>query len=111
MSVQIFFLITICVLIGAPCGEANSNNKEMTSLNKNSRRQSNEDEILGRRKSTSTSSISNLVSLNIIYQQGETALLPCDISVPNDTRSIDQLVLIMWYREDVGSPIYSIGMP
>nr|XP_040563684.1 uncharacterized protein LOC121113887 [Lepeophtheirus salmonis] len=81
---------------------------KMTSLNKNSRRQSNEDEILGRRKSTSTSSISNLVSLNIIYQQGETALLPCDISVPNDTRSIDQLVLIMWYREDVGSPIYSI---
>ena len=47
------------------------------------------------------------VSRSIIYQAGETANLPCDISFPNNQK--DELMLIMWYREDVRSPIYSIG--
>ena len=47
------------------------------------------------------------VSRSIIYQAGETANLPCDISLPN--KQNDELMLIMWYREDVRSPIYSIG--
>ena len=46
------------------------------------------------------------VSRSIIYQAGETANLPCDISKPKQN---DELMLIMWYREDVRSPIYSIG--
>ena len=48
------------------------------------------------------------VSRSIIYQAGETANLPCDISFPNNQQK-DELMLIMWYREDVRSPIYSIG--
>ena len=47
------------------------------------------------------------VSRSVIYQAGETANLPCDISLPN--KQNDELMLIMWYREDVRSPIYSIG--
>ncbi len=61
-----------------------------------------------------------LVSSSVIYQAGETANLPCDISVPNgksptgkksksSSSQKDELVLIMWYREDVKTPIYSIG--
>ena len=56
----------------------------------------------------------------MIYQSGDTALLPCDVSVPkprgNDggngaggakgDNAADELRLIMWYREDVKSPIY-----
>ena len=51
----------------------------------------------------------SLVSQSLIYQAGETANLPCDISVPNNHAPNDELMLIMWYREDVRSPIYSIG--
>lgn len=52
-----------------------------------------------------------MVSQELIYQAGETANLPCDISVPSQPQSApnDELMLIMWYREDVRSPIYSIG--
>merc|ERR1712038_389454 len=50
----------------------------------------------------------SLVSRSLIYQAGETANLPCDISVPNNHAPNDELMLIMWYREDVRSPIYSI---
>ena len=53
---------------------------------------------------------SSLVSRSLIYQAGETANLPCDISVPSNPAPNDELMLIMWYREDVRSPIYSIGM-
>ena len=49
------------------------------------------------------------VSRSLIYQVGETANLPCDISVPKNHAPNDELMLIMWYREDVRSPIYSIG--
>ena len=54
----------------------------------------------------------------MIYQSGDTALLPCDVSVPKPRGSndggggggakgeADELRLIMWYREDVKSPIY-----
>ena len=53
----------------------------------------------------------------MIYQSGDTALLPCDVSVPKprgndgggakgDAAAADELRLIMWYREDVKSPIY-----
>jgi len=42
-----------------------------------------------------------------VYTSGDTASLPCDISVPQP--GVDELTLVMWYREDVGSPIYSIG--
>ena len=52
---------------------------------------------------------SSLVSTSVIYQSGDTAILPCDISVPNQANNQDELVLVMWYREDVRSPIYSIG--
>ena len=51
----------------------------------------------------------SLVSRSLIYQAGETANLPCDISVPSNHAPNDELMLIMWYREDVRSPIYSIG--
>ncbi len=44
---------------------------------------------------------------SLIYQSGDTALLPCDISVPPNSEN-DELVLVMWYREDVRSPIYSV---
>ena len=50
-----------------------------------------------------------LVSQSLVYQVGETANLPCDISVPKNNAPNDELMLIMWYREDVRSPIYSIG--
>ena len=85
-----------------------------------------------------------MVGQSLVYQSGDTAILPCDISVPppppsrrggdpggprqqgsmkkmnnnrnnmkqqgSPTRTIkDELVLVMWYREDVRSPIYSIG--
>ena len=52
---------------------------------------------------------SSLVSTSVIYQSGDTAILPCDISVPSQSNNQDELVLVMWYREDVRSPIYSIG--
>ena len=52
----------------------------------------------------------SLVSQSLIYQAGETSNLPCDISVPQNHAPNDELMLIMWYREDVRSPIYSIGM-
>jgi len=51
----------------------------------------------------------SLVSSSVVFQAGETALLPCDISVPPNSGGNDELTLVMWYREDVGSPIYSIG--
>ena len=69
----------------------------------------------------SSSSPSSLVGSSVIYQSGDTALLPCDVSVPkprsNDgggakgdaaaaAAAADELRLIMWYREDVKSPIY-----
>ena len=46
----------------------------------------------------------------IIYQNGETALLPCDISNNNPG---DRVTLLLWYKEDrsgggMGSPIYRI---
>ena len=50
---------------------------------------------------------SSLLSSSVIYQSGDTAILPCDISVPNNPQ--DELVLVMWYREDARTPIYSIG--
>ena len=46
-----------------------------------------------------------LVSQSLIYQAGETANLPCDTSVPQNHAPNDELMLIMWYREDVRSPI------
>lgn len=69
---------------------------------------------------SSSSSPSSLVGSSVIYQSGDTALLPCDISVPtprgddgggssangNAAAAADELRLIMWYREDVKSPIY-----
>ena len=69
---------------------------------------------------SSSSSPSSLVGSSVIYQSGDTALLPCDVSVPkprgNDgsggsakgdaAAAADELRLIMWYREDVKSPIY-----
>ena len=65
--------------------------------------------------SSSSPKPSKPMSRTMIYQSGDTALLPCDISVPkaesgNGGQNVqDELVLIMWYREDVKSPIYSIG--
>ncbi|XP_059088050.1 neural cell adhesion molecule 2-like [Tigriopus californicus] len=56
---------------------------------------------------SSSGQVSSLVSTSLVYQSGETALLPCDISVPDESKG-DELSLIMWYREDVKSPIYSI---
>lgn len=63
----------------------------------------------------------------MVYQSGDTALLPCDVSVPNTAAAAkgnnkkgsatssaasvsDELRLIMWYREDVKSPIYRDGI-
>jgi hypothetical protein len=40
----------------------------------------------------------------------ETANLPCDISIPIDSNSSrhpdDDVILVLWYREDLGRPIY-----
>ena len=51
------------------------------------------------------------MSSSVVFQAGDTAMLPCDISVPPNSGNgnNDELTLVMWYREDVGSPIYSIG--
>ena len=54
-----------------------------------------------------SSSGNKRIGSTLVYQSGDTALLPCDVSVPSDGAD-DGLVLIMWYREDVKSPIYSI---
>jgi len=35
--------------------------------------------------------------------QGDNAHMPCDISAEDD----DTVVIIMWYREDLGTPIYT----
>ena len=62
--------------------------------------------------SPSLSSSPSLVGSSVVYQSGDTALLPCDVSVPvpsdadSDSANADELRLIMWYREDVKSPIY-----
>ena len=62
--------------------------------------------------SSSSSSSSSLVGSSVVYQSGDTALLPCDVSVPvsadpdSANGNADELRLIMWYREDVKSPIY-----
>ena len=49
---------------------------------------------------------------DITYQDGDTALLPCDIS---NTNPGDRVTLLLWYKEDrssggggMGSPIYRI---
>ena len=49
---------------------------------------------------------------DITYQDGDTALLPCDISNSNPG---DRVTLLLWYKEDrssggggMGSPIYRI---
>ena len=49
---------------------------------------------------------------DITYQDGDTALLPCDISNSNPG---DRVTLLLWYKEDrssggggMGSPIYMI---
>ena len=47
--------------------------------------------------------------MEITYQSGDTALLPCDIS---NTNPVDRVTLLLWYKEDnlgtKGSPIYRI---
>ena len=65
---------------------------------------------LGNKKNKKIKEDPSLVSQSLIYQAGETSNLPCDISVPKNHAPNDELMLIMWYREDVRSPIYSIGM-
>ena len=65
---------------------------------------------LGNKKNKKSKEDPSLVSQSLIYQAGETSNLPCDISVPKNHAPNDELMLIMWYREDVRSPIYSIGM-
>ncbi|KAF7265525.1 hypothetical protein GWI33_021060 [Rhynchophorus ferrugineus] len=37
--------------------------------------------------------------------QGEAVYLPCDISMPDPS---DKVLLVLWYREDLGTPIYSV---
>ncbi|XP_050305453.1 protein turtle homolog B-like isoform X2 [Anthonomus grandis grandis] len=37
--------------------------------------------------------------------QGEPVFLPCDISMPDPK---DKVLLVLWYREDLGTPIYSV---
>ncbi|KAF4525467.1 hypothetical protein B566_EDAN004879 [Ephemera danica] len=34
---------------------------------------------------------------------GEAVYMPCDISTPEQG---DSVVLVLWYREDLGTPIY-----
>lgn len=35
-----------------------------------------------------------------------TANLPCDISLPETHNPSDDVILVLWYREDLGRPIY-----
>jgi len=35
-----------------------------------------------------------------------TANLPCDISLPEPQETADDVMLVLWYREDLGRPIY-----
>lgn len=38
---------------------------------------------------------------------GESVRLPCDISIAEGAhREEDNIVLVLWYREDLGTPIY-----
>uniref|UniRef100_A0A8D8YLF4 Nephrin n=1 Tax=Cacopsylla melanoneura TaxID=428564 RepID=A0A8D8YLF4_9HEMI len=37
---------------------------------------------------------------------GDPVYLPCDISTPDDPD--DHVLLVLWYREDLGTPIYSV---
>ncbi|XP_035703880.1 protein turtle isoform X2 [Folsomia candida] len=37
-----------------------------------------------------------------------TANLPCDISLPEPHDPTDDVMLVLWYREDLGRPIYSV---
>lgn len=40
---------------------------------------------------------------------GESVRLPCDISIAEGVhREEDNIVLVLWYREDLGTPIYRL---
>ncbi|KAF6200030.1 hypothetical protein GE061_006330 [Apolygus lucorum] len=40
---------------------------------------------------------------------GDPVYLPCDISIPPGTQQ-DAVVLVLWYREDLGTPIYRMEL-
>ncbi|GBP87016.1 hypothetical protein EVAR_55300_1 [Eumeta japonica] len=41
----------------------------------------------------------------VVAVAGEPAYLPCDISTQDEE---DAVLLVLWYREDLGTPIYSV---
>lgn len=41
---------------------------------------------------------------NVEAVVGDPVYLPCDISTKDPS---DQVVLVLWYREDLGTPIYT----
>ncbi|XP_022907185.1 neural cell adhesion molecule 2-like [Onthophagus taurus] len=47
----------------------------------------------------------DVTTVNIEVVAGEPAYLPCDISTAH---SQDQVALVLWYKEDLGTPIYSV---
>jgi hypothetical protein len=47
----------------------------------------------------------DVATTNIEVVAGEPVYLPCDISTSDPN---DQVLLVLWYREDLGTPIYSV---
>jgi hypothetical protein len=40
--------------------------------------------------------------MHMLVISGEQIFMPCDINTDSD----DSVVLVLWYREDLGTPIY-----
>ncbi|XP_046806561.1 uncharacterized protein LOC124419831 [Lucilia cuprina] len=53
-----------------------------------------------------TCGIKDVPSQRVEALSGETIYLPCNVS----TYDGDEVVLILWYREDKGTPIYSVDI-
>ncbi|OXA61212.1 hypothetical protein Fcan01_05853 [Folsomia candida] len=49
-----------------------------------------------------------LPTIDIQSVEKGTANLPCDISLPEPHDPTDDVMLVLWYREDLGRPIYSV---
>lgn len=42
--------------------------------------------------------------MDLTVVQGDPVYMPCDISTQEDN---DAVVIVLWYREDLGTPIYT----
>ncbi|CAB3364967.1 Hypothetical predicted protein [Cloeon dipterum] len=51
------------------------------------------------------SAVKEVPITNMVAIAGEATYMPCDITTPEP---MDAVVLVLWYREDLGTPIYSV---